>query len=211
MDLKFKTSTRGFGIIQFRDHYNVECSLQKSSLASEDAIWLGVDNPDPKILASVAGVVNPKTGEMSGYVPYHIPKDVSLTNRMHLTRDQVASLLPILEAFVETGELADPGDAQGKDPSTKIEYVDAASSATEDVPDPHVKICDLSSGDCFMAPDVGGEVYMATSWDGGPFPFRDCVNLETGDIDQFGRDGKVIRVAFKATVTKPAGVRGGRS
>lgn len=38
-----KTKTqRGFTLIKFDDLYTQSCSLQKSSLATEDAIWLGV-------------------------------------------------------------------------------------------------------------------------------------------------------------------------
>lgn len=90
---------RGFGLIQFKDYYDAECSIQKSSLATEDAIWLGVDDANPQIMASkvVAGG--------TGWIPYEIPKDVLLTTRMHLTQDQVKTLLPILTAFAETGEL----------------------------------------------------------------------------------------------------------
>lgn len=38
-----KTKTqRGFTLIKFDDLYTQPCSLQKSSLATEDAIWVGV-------------------------------------------------------------------------------------------------------------------------------------------------------------------------
>lgn len=38
-----KTKTqRGFTLIKFEDLYSQKCSLQKSSLATEDAIWFGV-------------------------------------------------------------------------------------------------------------------------------------------------------------------------
>ncbi|AJD92041.1 hypothetical protein JMA_27240 [Jeotgalibacillus malaysiensis] len=43
----------------------------------------------------------------TGWVPYHIPEDVSLNTRMHLTREQVEEILPILQSFVETGDLPD--------------------------------------------------------------------------------------------------------
>jgi hypothetical protein len=35
---------RGFAIYQFQDYLKVNCSLQKSSLADIDTIWLGVDD-----------------------------------------------------------------------------------------------------------------------------------------------------------------------
>ncbi len=89
-----KTKTnRGFGLFDFKDKYGRECSLQDSSLASEPAIWFGIDNANPKIL---------KKG--SGWVPFSVPDDVHFTTRMHLTQEQVKALLPILTYFAETGE-----------------------------------------------------------------------------------------------------------
>jgi hypothetical protein len=40
---KFKTgkTERGFDIIEFTDFYDKECTIQKSSLATDDAIWFG--------------------------------------------------------------------------------------------------------------------------------------------------------------------------
>jgi hypothetical protein len=95
----YSTTSRGFGLYEFKDRYNNACSIQKSSLATEDCIWLGLDNANPQILAS-------KTKEGgTGWVSYPIPEDVSLNTRMHLTQDQVKELLPILKHFVETGHL----------------------------------------------------------------------------------------------------------
>jgi len=99
------TTNRGFDLGKFTDRYGVKCSIQKSSLATEDAIWLGVDDPEPKIMASQAAHHGIQTEETSGWVPYPIPKDVLLKTRMHLTQDQVAELLPMLQKFVETGEI----------------------------------------------------------------------------------------------------------
>lgn len=92
--IKIKHTERGFAFCAFKDLYDISCSLQKSSLATVDAIWLGVDDPKPQIMDNE-----------KGWTPYNIPKDVLLSTRMHLTRDQVAELLPILEHFVETGEI----------------------------------------------------------------------------------------------------------
>lgn len=65
----------------------------------EGAIWLGVNNADPQILARLT----PEGG--NGWVPYPIPDEVLLTTRMHLTQDMAAALIPVLQHFVETGEL----------------------------------------------------------------------------------------------------------
>jgi hypothetical protein len=76
-----KTKTeRGFSIITFKDYYDAECSIQKSSLATKDAIWIGINDSGPKVLSSNS-------------------------TRMHLTREQVDELLPILQNFVDTGEI----------------------------------------------------------------------------------------------------------
>ena len=96
---------RGFAYSEFTDRYGVKCSIQKSSLATDDAIWLGVDDASPKILASKAVELGIKTDETTGWVSYPIPKDVMLTTRMHLTQEMVRDLLPALQRFVDTGEL----------------------------------------------------------------------------------------------------------
>jgi len=97
--MKKRKTPRGFDIIEFKDYYGAACSMQKSSLATKDAIWLGVDDADPKILA-----FHVNGGKPNGWVKYDIPDEVNLTTRMHLTRAQVKELLPYLEKFVEAGE-----------------------------------------------------------------------------------------------------------
>ena len=97
--MKKSKTHRGFALGEFIDLYGAKCSIQKSSLATDDAIWFGIDDPDPKILAS-------KVMENgTGWVKYSIPDDVSINTRMHLNREQVAELLPVLQKFVETGEI----------------------------------------------------------------------------------------------------------
>ena len=103
--MKMSKTQRGFAVGTFEDRYGHGCSIQKSSLAFEDCIWLGIDDPNPQIMASQAADYGIQTSETTGWVPYPIPKVVSINTRMHLTRDQVAELLPILEYFVEHGEL----------------------------------------------------------------------------------------------------------
>lgn len=76
-----KTKTeRGFGLIKFTDRYHQECSLQDSSLATEAAIWFGVDDSGP-----------------------HLRKTPGAPYRMHLTQTMVKQLLPYLKEFAETG------------------------------------------------------------------------------------------------------------
>lgn len=71
---------RGFLRGEWLDRYGEKCSIQKSSLAGEDCIWLGCDHETVY------------QGRPCGA-------------RMHLTRQMVADLLPLLQHFVETGEL----------------------------------------------------------------------------------------------------------
>jgi len=104
MIYKDKTE-RGFAVGAFVDSYGHECSIQKSSLATEDAIWIGVTDPDPKIMAVDAKKLGLKTSEAVGWIPFEIPNEVLLHTQMHLTREQVAEMLPLLEQFVETGEI----------------------------------------------------------------------------------------------------------
>ncbi len=68
-----KTKFHGY---EFNDRYRNLCSLQNSSLAGENAVWFGVNEPD------TAG-----------------------NTRMHLTQEMVQNLLPLLLHFAETGEL----------------------------------------------------------------------------------------------------------
>jgi len=82
--LKFDTTDRGFAVAEFVDLYGSQCSLQKSSLATDDAIWLGVDK--------------------------HFKPDVSTNVRMHLSRAQVRQLLPVLQRFVDTGNVGPSDD-----------------------------------------------------------------------------------------------------
>lgn len=103
--MKQTLTQRGFAHIEFYDKYDAKCSLQKSSLATEDAIWFGVDDADPSIMASDAESVGIETSEKFGWIKYPIPKSVLLNTRMHLTREQVAELLPTLQKFVDTGEI----------------------------------------------------------------------------------------------------------
>ena len=72
--------------MQFYDRYNKLCDIQRSSLATEDTIWLGNHNIEPRIMASKT----PQGG--TGWVEYPLSKDVLVNNRMHLTRKQCISL-----------------------------------------------------------------------------------------------------------------------
>lgn len=99
---------RGFEIVNFKDHYGVPCSLQASSLAiyvkpGTSAIWLGVDDPQPKVLHGDAAALGVKTDATCGWVDYPISDKVNLTTRMHLNREQVEALIPMLQGWLKRG------------------------------------------------------------------------------------------------------------
>ena len=89
---KVRKTPRGFKRIDFIDRYDVKCSLQQSSLATEDAIWLGPNDADPRVL--VKG---------DGWKPVPMPADYHANTRMHLNRDQVIALVAHLNAWLKSG------------------------------------------------------------------------------------------------------------
>ena len=92
--MKIEKTKRGFHIINFLDSNNVKCSLQESSAAEDDYIWLGCDDANPRKLVPY-----------EGWQPIKMPEDYLADTRMHLNRDKVAELLPCLIQFVMTGNL----------------------------------------------------------------------------------------------------------
>lgn len=78
----FTANARGFVAYTFRDIYDAEASIQESSLATEDAIWLGLD----------AGT----------------HKDGLCMARMHLSRPMAKWLIKQLQFFVKHGWLDRP-------------------------------------------------------------------------------------------------------
>lgn len=92
--MKLELTNRGFVIGDFLDEYGTPCSIQKSSLAEKDCIWLGVHDARPKICVY---------GE--GWKEISLPEGAMISSRMHLSREHVKELLPILQHFADTGEL----------------------------------------------------------------------------------------------------------
>lgn len=101
--LKNTLTNRGFKLGEFTDRYGVKCSIQESSLATEAAIWFGVDDVDPQIMASDAKKLGIPTKETTGWVKYNVPDEVLFNDRMHLTQEMVRELLPTLEYFAKHG------------------------------------------------------------------------------------------------------------
>lgn len=90
---------RGFDVVTFKDRNNVECSIQISSVATEECIWFGCDDADPKIFVPFTDkpwrkLEKPPEAE-----------EWIFNTRMHLNREQVAKLIPLLQKFVDTGSI----------------------------------------------------------------------------------------------------------
>ena len=109
--MEIHTTQRGFKKITFNDRYaegcSIEecskCSVQESSLATEAAIWLGIEDANPQMFIPYA---NP------AWKPLPLPTlpeggHFAFSTRMHLTQDLAEELIPILQHFVKTGYLPD--------------------------------------------------------------------------------------------------------
>lgn len=77
-----KTS-RGFNYFEFKDINNESCSIQKSSVATSDCLWLGCEN-------------NTK--------PHHVTGECS-SPRMHIDRKLAKKLVKHLNKFILTGDI----------------------------------------------------------------------------------------------------------
>ena len=103
-----KYNVRGFQGYKQKDLYGHEYSIQKSSLATENCIWFGVNDAAPVVMASDAKRLGVSTDETCGWVPFPVPVEVSMHTRMHLSQRQVRDLLPVLQCFADSGDLPEP-------------------------------------------------------------------------------------------------------
>lgn len=87
--ISFGQTERHFARGDFVDRYGSACSVQDSSIATENCLWLGVDRPSIK------------TGPP--WVDLKIPDDAFISSRMHLTVSQAVALRDVLDRFIETG------------------------------------------------------------------------------------------------------------
>ena len=82
--LKFTggVTPRGFETIHFDDLYGQKCRIQKSSLATEEAWWIGIENSGPNI-----------KGPKGDY-------NEEVNNLMHLSKKQIRNLIDKLEEII---------------------------------------------------------------------------------------------------------------
>lgn len=79
--IHWKETARGFNRGEFKDRYGENCSIQASSLATEECIWLGCEHETVDDIGTPCGA------------------------RMHLTREMAAELSIVLKRFAETGQI----------------------------------------------------------------------------------------------------------
>lgn len=113
-------TSRGFPRVEFQDAYENPCSIQISSLIpvpDDDGvmknplgwIWLGINDANPQIMKRKAislGIAPPAGEDITGWMPYPVPGDVSMTTRMHLNEHQVRGLIDRLTIWLETGNIS---------------------------------------------------------------------------------------------------------
>lgn len=110
-------TNRGFALSKFIDYYGSECVLQDSSIMSPECIWFGTNVSAMQVMASelapvleeyiqgLKKIIEESKGQTTGWVNVALPKKCVVNDRMHLTRDHVADILPHLAAFVETASI----------------------------------------------------------------------------------------------------------
>ena len=118
-----KTS-HGFQKQVFTDTKDRKCSVQASSLFDDSErgmnnpgssfLLIGIEDAEPMFLASKAGKVGVDTDETVGWIPFPVPRDVMMTTRMHLNREQVKDLICTLSTWLATGGLEPISDEQCK-------------------------------------------------------------------------------------------------
>jgi len=106
MKKKNAKNRKRFEVVNFKDHYGTKCSLQASSLAicekpGTSAVWLGVDDAEPKCLHGDAAGLGVKTDATCGWVDVPMSDKIHLTTRMHLNREQVEALIPMLQSWLD--------------------------------------------------------------------------------------------------------------
>lgn len=116
---EFDRTQRGFGKVKFKDGYGNECSIQQSSSAMDDYLWIGTDNAKGTavVMAVDAERCGVHTDQRYGWVPFPIPEPVLIHDRMHLNRKDVRKLVKRLNLWLRTGELS----SEAEEPTVEVQ------------------------------------------------------------------------------------------
>jgi hypothetical protein len=97
MEFNFDVTAKGSPIVEFKDHYDIECTIQQCTIGSRDAIWVGVSERKSQIPRYYEGKIR---------IPFDTEIDqASDAKRMYLTKKEVKQLLPVLKHFAKYGNL----------------------------------------------------------------------------------------------------------
>lgn len=112
--MEFKKTARGFAYYEFEDDNGMSCTLQKSS-SIIDKIWFGADAEIMEFYPLPRETDESwfKVEDLSA-LKHRPQNEIHIFSRMHLTREQVKDLLPILQRFVETGEVEEISECEVK-------------------------------------------------------------------------------------------------
>lgn len=166
---------RGFPYAEFKDRYDVPCSIQDSSIATEACIWLGADEIGLRKFTPGKGWSEVKLAKAEG-------ESYIANTRLHLTQNHVRTLLPLLAAFVDTGSI--DGIPNEEEPEEE------ASPSPEDAPTMCVEITPAPGalcGECYIAVDG---THVATLYGNRRIAFHKMQDAD-GSI-QFGATPAVV-------------------
>lgn len=113
-------TARDFEFQYFDDDYRVKCSIQESS-SVEPHIWLGVDEPEIKMMykdAQAAGLNLKKDAPESndlGWCTYPLPEGARNFSRMYLNQKQAKKLVKELRYWIRHGKLKEEQKNDAKD------------------------------------------------------------------------------------------------
>jgi len=99
--MEWDKTSRGFKYGKFKDNKNIDCTIQESSNAESDCIWLGALDIGLKEFIAHRQPSAWEPIELEDTIEHHFIAN----NRMELTREMVEELIPILQNFVNTGRL----------------------------------------------------------------------------------------------------------
>lgn len=119
-EIKEEFTNRGFYRGNFTDALGEKCSIQESSTATEERIWLGIDKPKLTAMSiNVSGlppiewIPDEGSTKTTGWSTAVLPEGTHIFGRMELNREMCGKLGRILTHFAETGELSfDVGSAE---------------------------------------------------------------------------------------------------
>ena len=96
MILRETIDNRGLKVIEFRDICDIEFSIKK---CPNELLQININDSEPSILK-----YDPDDNREE-WIDYSIPEDTYVNIKIHLSKEQVKEIIPILCNYAYTGEL----------------------------------------------------------------------------------------------------------